>query len=91
MLVREIHGGQRGCELLYTKTFRGVEVDVVKYLYKGKDAVFFAFERKFPHRPLLTCLELASVDSLIMKIRSADKIEKSPKFNLIKLKILKLI
>lgn len=90
VVFREIYGKQQPCRLIETLEFYGCKVDIIEYLYKGKDPVYHVFEHEFPHKKLLTTLDYSSAVSTIeFQIRKREQPKKKP-FNFIKLKLLKL-
>lgn len=97
MRFKRIYGKMTPVEHVKTATILGVEVEFFKYLYKGKDPVYYSFEMNEHNRGICISIEsLAScMDITRLIIRDRDKspkiIKKPKKIGVFELLILKVI
>lgn len=84
ILQRKIHGKIQDCTLIKMEQMQGNEVELVQFLYKGKEPVYMSFSKK---KPIALAIEYSTLVDITRKIIRERKPE-IKKFNYLKLKLI---
>ena len=84
ILHRKIHGKIQECTLIKMEQIQGNEVELIQFLYKGKEPVYMSFSK---NKPIALAIEYSSLIDITRKIIRERKPE-IKRFNYLKLKLI---